>query len=203
MGVFDLKTEFVKYGEYHANKVNVAIHMVFVPTILWTGISMFTHLIPAQLFTYPAPLAALLSWIPGPAPLENFATLVMLGYTIFYLILDQVAGLLIVPVMYTFVVTAEQYAISSPSAFSVSLGVFIFSWIVQFIGHGVFEKRAPALLDNLLQAIVMAPFFVFLEALFALGYRPDLHRSFRNEIGTRILAFRRASKYGATASTTQ
>lgn len=24
------------------------------------------------------------------------------------------------------------------------------SWIMQFIGHGVAEKRAPALLDNLL-----------------------------------------------------
>jgi 2-hydroxy fatty acid dioxygenase len=25
-----------------------------------------------------------------------------------------------------------------------------FSWGVQFVGHGVFEKRAPALLDNIL-----------------------------------------------------
>lgn len=25
------------------------------------------------------------------------------------------------------------------------------SWIAQFIGHGAFEGRAPALLDNLLQ----------------------------------------------------
>ncbi|KAI8022755.1 Phenylalanine--tRNA ligase alpha subunit, cytoplasmic [Camellia lanceoleosa] len=33
----------------------------------------------------------------------------------------------------------------------------------QFIGHGIFEKRAPALLDNLAQAFLMAPYFVFLE----------------------------------------
>ncbi|CAN0923587.1 2-hydroxy-palmitic acid dioxygenase mpo1 [Linum grandiflorum] len=51
----------------------------------------------------------------------------------------------------------------------------IVCWTGQFIGHGVFEKRAPALLDNLIQAFVMAPFFVLLEALQTLfGYEPYL-----------------------------
>lgn len=36
-------------------------------------------------------------------------------------------------------------------------------WVAQFVGHGVFEKRAPALLDNLFQAIFMAPLFVVIE----------------------------------------
>ncbi|RVW32033.1 hypothetical protein CK203_097416 [Vitis vinifera] len=36
----------------------------------------------------------------------------------------------------------------------------------------IFEKRAPALLDNLAQAFLMAPFFVLLEALQASGYEP-------------------------------
>ncbi|KAL3819421.1 hypothetical protein ACJIZ3_005378 [Penstemon smallii] len=48
-------------------------------------------------------------------------------------------------------------------------------WTGQFIGHGVFEviKRAPALLDNLAQAFLMAPFFVLLEGLqSAFGYEP-------------------------------
>ncbi|KAG6401765.1 hypothetical protein SASPL_138630 [Salvia splendens] len=46
-------------------------------------------------------------------------------------------------------------------------------WTGQFIGHGVFEKRAPALLDNLAQAFLMAPFFVLLEALqYAFDYEP-------------------------------
>ncbi|KAK1373374.1 hypothetical protein POM88_029567 [Heracleum sosnowskyi] len=33
----------------------------------------------------------------------------------------------------------------------------------QFTGHGVFEKHAPALLDNLIQIFTMGPFFVLLE----------------------------------------
>ncbi|KAL1141520.1 hypothetical protein V6Z11_A11G035700 [Gossypium hirsutum] len=46
-------------------------------------------------------------------------------------------------------------------------------WTGQFLGHGMFEKRAPALLDNLVQAFLMAPFFVLLEVLRSLfGYEP-------------------------------
>lgn len=55
-----------------------------------------------------------------------------------------------------------------------AIGIHIFSWIAQFIGHGKFEGRAPALLDNLFQAFFLAPLFVWLEILFALGYRPEL-----------------------------
>ncbi|XP_022987514.1 uncharacterized endoplasmic reticulum membrane protein C16E8.02-like, partial [Cucurbita maxima] len=51
--------------------------------------------------------------------------------------------------------------------------VQLFCWTNQFIGHGVFEKRAPALLDNLAQVFLMAPFFVFLEVLQSLfKYEP-------------------------------
>lgn len=66
-----------------------------------------------------------------------------------------------------------------------------FSWIMQFIGHGAAEGRAPALLDNLLGAVVLAPFFVHLEMLFALGYNPKLHKQIQNEVGKDIAKFRR------------
>lgn len=35
------------------------------------------------------------------------------------------------------------------SALPFGTYLFLGSWVVQFIGHGVFERRAPALLDNL------------------------------------------------------
>ena len=38
----------------------------------------------------------------------------------------------------------------------------------------MFEGRAPALLDNLVQALFLAPFFVWMEILFSFGYRPGL-----------------------------
>ncbi len=35
------------------------------------------------------------------------------------------------------------------------------SWILQFVGHGVFEKRAPALLTSLFQSLVLGIYFLF------------------------------------------
>ena len=56
-----------------------------------------------------------------------------------------------------------------------ALYAHVIAWIVQFIGHGVFEGRAPALLDNLVQALLLAPLFVWMEALFIFfNYRPKL-----------------------------
>ncbi len=48
------------------------------------------------------------------------------------------------------------------------LALHIFSWLTQFVGHGIFEKRAPALLDNLLLMFV-APFFFVFEVLNIVG----------------------------------
>ncbi|KAJ2352317.1 hypothetical protein IWW50_004455, partial [Coemansia erecta] len=178
---------------YHANKINIAIHMVFVPTILWTSLGLSTLAQPHALFEYPTAIAALLAHIPGPPPVANIAMLSMLAYVVFYIALDQIAGLLVTPIVYSFLVTAQQYALATPNAFTCLMATFVVAWVAQFVGHGVFERRAPALLDNLVQAFVMAPFFVFLELLFALGYRPALNRELRNEIGSRVLAFRRGS----------
>ena len=54
-------------------------------------------------------------------------------------------------------------------AWKPALAVHVVCWILQFIGHGVFEGRAPALLDNLFQALFMAPIFVLIEVLMSLG----------------------------------
>ncbi|KAJ6324869.1 hypothetical protein OIU76_012041 [Salix suchowensis] len=73
----------------------------------------------------------------------------------------------------------------------------IICWTGQFIGHGVFEKRAPALLDNLVQAFVMAPFFVLLEALqTSFGYEPypGFHASVQAKIGAQIKEWKENKK---------
>lgn len=65
------------------------------------------------------------------------------------------------------------YRLGFSLAWKVVLAAQLFCWTGQFIGHGVFEKRAPALLDNISQAFLMAPFFVLLEVLqMFFGYEP-------------------------------
>ncbi|KAJ2716457.1 hypothetical protein H4R19_000641 [Coemansia spiralis] len=189
MGVFNLRTQFAQYGEYHSNRVNIAIHMVFVPTILWSALALATALYPVAA-GWPEPVARWLELIPGPTPPLNLAAVVTAVYSVFYLLLDPVAGLLAAPLLYACLATSQQFALASADAWQPALALFVVAWVAQFVGHGVFERRAPALVDSLAQALVMAPFFVFLECLFAAGYRPALQHDLRNDIGKRILAFR-------------
>lgn len=56
------------------------------------------------------------------------------------------------------------------------------SWIMQFVGHGKFEGRKPALLDNLVQAFFLAPLFVWYEVLFKLGF----YKNFKKEVDSAI-----------------
>ena len=73
-----------------------------------------------------------------------------------------------------------------------ALGVFVSSWILQFVGHGFFEKRAPALVDNLVQALFLAPFFVWMEILFFFGYRPELQERVSKAVEKDVKEYQRS-----------
>jgi len=60
---------------------------------------------------------------------------------------------------------------SGESHFKWMLWLHIASWIAQFVGHGIFEKRAPALLDNMLLMSVAPFFFVFEVLNMGFGYK--------------------------------
>ncbi len=59
--------------------------------------------------------------------------------------------------------------------------------------------RRPALLDNLFQSLVLAPFFVLEEIMFKFGYRPDLKRLILKDSSQRILRHRAATKNAGKA----
>jgi uncharacterized membrane protein YGL010W len=91
------------------------------------------------------------------------------------------------------VTTAHSWH-SLPNPNLTALGIHAASWIFQFIGHGKFEGRQPALLDSLMQALVLAPLFVFLEGMFALGYKPELRKRLESKIGLEIQKYKRSLK---------
>ena len=63
-------------------------------------------------------------------------------------------------------------------------------WIGQFIGHGAFEHRSPALMDNLL-LVFNAPFFVTAELLKACGWKANEFELIDRTIEERIKEYRR------------
>lgn len=165
-GALNLEKQLCFYGAYHHNPVNIAIHMIHVPLILLTFFLLGTNT---------PPLIPLPSYLTIPNLPLNVGTIFTIFYVVFYVLLEPVAGSLLAPILLGCTAYSNHLTTVAPYTSNyIAVGVFLFSWIVQFLGHGVFEGRAPALLDNVFQAFVLAPFFVWMEFLFYLGYRPEL-----------------------------
>ena len=70
-------------------------------------------------------------------------------------------------------------AASPAAALKLAGYTHVGAWVAQFIGHGLFERRAPSLFTGIGHSFLAAPFFVFVEAAFALGFMPELHKRVR------------------------
>ena len=114
--------------------------------------------------------------------------------------MEPVAGGLVAPIILG-TTALSNYLTSNPvysgQANNVSIVLFIASWIAQFVGHGKFEGRAPALLDNIVQALFLAPFFVWMEVLFKFGYREELKARLDKEVEKEIDRFKKEKGKGS------
>ncbi|GAA5909846.1 hypothetical protein JCM5296_001834 [Sporobolomyces johnsonii] len=188
--LLNLEDQFTFYASYHTNKVNVLIHVFCVPTILFTAL-VLTHAIPGaaeSLARFRVPLPLL-----GEVPVDvTVPLLYAAANAAYFVLLEPVAGLLYAPILLTFGhLSNVLYATHHDEAMKFAGIAFVASWIAQFVGHGKFEGRAPALLDSLLQSLVLAVFFVWLEVLFYLGYRPALFKRLQNRTGVAVAEYRR------------
>ncbi|EPZ36149.1 DUF962 domain protein [Rozella allomycis CSF55] len=155
----NFESQLLFYSQYHHQKVNKIIHIICIPTIMFTVMIAMSAYIPKYNFQNIIDI--------------QFTYVMTSIYVIYYLLLEPVAGALYAPILLLMTHYAEKLALDGVDMKWVLI-VHVAAWILQFVGHGVFEKRAPALLDSLFQAFLLAPFFVFMEVLFAMGYRPVL-----------------------------
>jgi len=137
------------------------------------------------------------SWLTVPNLPLNAGTIGAVLYSGFYMLLEPVAGTILLPLIIGW--TAYSNHLTSTYTYNANvlgIAVEVGAWIAQFVGHGVYEGRAPALLDNLLQAVVLAPFFVFMEILFKFGYRPELQKRVNEGVEKEIKKFKAAKPNG-------
>lgn len=109
----------------------------------------------------------------------NAGTIASVTYASLYLILSpNVAGASVTPFIIGMAALANkiQTKYDRTKVNSVAIALHVVSWILQFIGHGKYEGRKPALLDNLVQALFLAPLFVWYEILFKLGFYKKLKK---------------------------
>ncbi|KAF1992104.1 DUF962-domain-containing protein [Aulographum hederae CBS 113979] len=177
----NLEKQLIFYGSYHHNPVNVGIHMIFVPLIMMTFFLLFTN----------TPSIPVPSFLEIPNLPLNVGTISAILYSFLYILMEPVAGGLLAPLIlggtaFVNYLTSTYGATASYWA----AGLNVASWIAQFVGHGKFEGRAPALLDNLVQALFLAPFFVWFELLFSLGYRSELQERVEKGVHENLKKFK-------------
>ncbi|KAM9970311.1 hypothetical protein ACTFIR_002163 [Dictyostelium discoideum] len=168
MAIFNLVDQASSYGAYHHNTINKFIHIVFVPLILLTAF-IFVDNLPHSPFLEDL-LIPLNSISNGLIPVA-LSTPLAIALSLYYCILDVRVGL----ASMLWINAANYAAVYSINTYGLELATYygtivhIVSWISQFIGHGVFEGRRPALISNIFQVFI-APFFVTLEVVFMFGF---------------------------------
>ena len=158
------------YSAYHQERRNVWIHVVGVPLITFS-------------------LLVVMSWVElyeyNGFPI-TLALVFVVGTLIYYFMLDFVFALAATLVFGGLLIGAHF-----ASQLGVAEGWAIFAagqllgWGTQFYGHYVFEKKKPALFDNLSQAIFSAPLFVVADVFFTLGLRKKLEHEVRQILAER------------------
>jgi uncharacterized membrane protein YGL010W len=139
-------------------------------------------------------LVPLPSWLTVPLLPPDLGTIAAITWGGLYVLLEPVAGTALALICLAATALGNLLKADYPTAtYQAAIATHIVCWLLQFVGHGAFEGRAPALLDNLFQAVFLAPLFVWLEILFKLGYRPELQARVETAVQKEVAKFR-ASK---------
>ena len=139
---------FTEYDTTHGHPMNRVTHKIAIPAIVF-------HIM------------AMLSWIPvgqvGDIAL-NGGQLALLFTTAFYLRYNAVYGVImgIFGGLCLYAASALDASLGTQVARAVVVGVAVLGWVVQLAGHAVWEKRSPAFVRNLVQALVGPIYFIAL-----------------------------------------
>jgi uncharacterized membrane protein YGL010W len=156
------------YSAYHRDFRNKITHFFGVPMVYYSPLIALGW-IRFDLFG----LDLSISWI--------LFALVMIWYFTLDVRLSILMLLISLPIVYlTDIISKMEFQ----QSLYIFLGIKLFGWVIQLIGH-VFEGRRPALVDNLVQAL-MAPLFLIAEVQFALGMRKELF----DAVESRVLKYK-------------
>ncbi|KAK4703471.1 hypothetical protein P7C70_g2749, partial [Phenoliferia sp. Uapishka_3] len=128
--------------------VNIAIHMVCIPTIFFTSLILAHGLNSTAFASFDVPLPTALG-LGSLLPLDvTVSFIVALGYASYFVLLEPMAGLLYAPILLVMGHMSNVVYEASPDAMKVAGYFFTGAWIAQFIGHG---KVSTILLKDGLQ----------------------------------------------------
>ena len=127
-----LQAHFADYGAFHQTAGNKACHYVGIPVIV---LSIF------------ALLSALPIAVVGGFQI-TWAEVLLIFSATYYLGLDAGLGALMLVASVLFDAAGRQIPVLPAAA------LFVFGWILQFIGHYVYEGKSPAFFRNVTHLLV-------------------------------------------------
>lgn len=139
---------FDEYAVSHQNTTNQKIHFICVPLIFFSVIGL--------LFSIPSSIISRFFGLYNPL-LENWAFLIALGISIFYLrlgfwyFIDMLFFILLS-------IIGNFWLSSFGNIFYISMTIFVLAWLGQFYGHKI-EGAKPSFLKDL-QFLLIGPLWV-------------------------------------------
>lgn len=171
----------IRHGKFHTAPRRVCLWMASFP-----GAN-----VPSIKAANTGDLIPLPDFLTIPNLSLNLGTIAALTWGGLYVLLEPVAGTALAMICLAAAALCNHFISEYPVLTTqVAVITHIVCWIFQFIGHGAFEGRAPALLDNIVQAVFLAPLFVWLEMLFKFGYRRELQQRVDKAVQVEIAKFR-------------
>jgi uncharacterized membrane protein YGL010W len=152
------KRQLADYVEYHRDPWNCAMHVFGIVALF------FAAILPLSL----VPVEAL-------GVHMTLAPIMVLPVLVYWLALDVAVGAAILGAAVV-LLSAAAFVVSHASTavlWSVTLVLIVVGIGFQVIGHRVFERRQPALVDNP-SHLLLGPMFVMAKLFIALGFRRDL-----------------------------
>jgi uncharacterized membrane protein YGL010W len=154
------RRQLTDYVEYHRDPRNGLMHVFGI-------ICLF--------------LAAVLPLSQWPVPAfgapVTVATIMVVPVLIYWLVLDAAIGTAILFAAVVLLAAAAMIVsvASGPVVWSMTTALIVVGVAFQVVGHRVFERRQPALMDNPTH-LLLGPMFVMAKLFIAFGFRRDLAR---------------------------
>ena len=152
------RRQLADYVEYHRDPRNCVAHIFGI------------------IFLFLAAILPLTMWrLPGLGGHASLAILMVLPVLIYWLALDAALGLAIVAVAALLLSTAATIVdhASVIGVWTTTAVLIVVGVASQIVGHRVFERRQPALVDNPTH-LLLGPMFVMAKLFITFGLRDDL-----------------------------
>ena len=137
-----LRTHFDDYAAFHRTPGNRLCHSFGIPIIVLSSLALLARV----------PLFAVGELT---VTLAEVVAALMVAY---YLTLDRALGILML-VAFASLDAVGRFVPPLPA-----LGLFVFGWILQGIGHSVYEKNSPAFLRNFVH-LAIGPLWILAKAV--------------------------------------